>query len=120
LEDRQRKITQDLPPRRRLNSDISDSILHSTQDISGRNISIQSIYGPKTSDETGQKSHKIVPPPASLTSEMNERKPSANSQVQMVSFLSKVALTLECSSVAKNATTWGGFVIKKSSEIFTR
>eukprot|EP00093_Oithona_nana_P007854 07854.XXX_174757_178252_1 [CDS] Oithona nana genome sequencing. len=65
--------------RRRLNSDISDM-----QELVSRNTSISTIYGHRNSEEQSLR-QKIVPPPASLTAEMHERKASAEVELQLIS-----------------------------------
>ncbi len=107
-EEKARKFSHDLQPRRRLNSELSESILtpdsihhhnlhhgNQQQQHSNKHLTITSIYAPavhtngSSKDETGSGSgpgqnKKIVAPPASLTSDMMDRRPSANSEVQMV------------------------------------
>ena len=70
--------------RRRLNSDISDL----QSELASRNTSISTIYGQqhgkKDSEDQNQR-QKIVPPPASLTAEMHERKTPAEVEIQLIS-----------------------------------
>ena len=82
--------------RRRLNSDISDM-----QELVSRNTSISTIYGHRNSEDQSKHNNilifapkmqwlfsglrqKIVPPPASLTTDMHERKASAEVELQLV------------------------------------
>ncbi len=105
-EEKARKFSHDLQPRRRLNSELSESILtpdsihhhnlhhgNQQQQHSNKHLTITSIYAPavhtngSSKDDTGSgpgQNKKIVAPPASLTSDMMDRRPSANSEVQMV------------------------------------
>jgi len=104
--DNDSRIKENPTSRRRLNSDVSESVITNTnvgsQDLVARNLSISTIYGSKITEDPGQRSTKIIAPPASLTSDMHERKASAQDcEIQIISPIRQVhAVSPDESSMA--------------------